>query len=171
MNYSQAESGLNEDARVQLRNLQKQQVKVNLYQRRGAMRQARNIMEEQPEQQAQQTMQINAAPQQSDPNLAQSVDQILTEKDKTALEAVADRMIDQQAAAAGVVRAINVTIPEHGRLLRFYRPVLISPSEELSVTFKAGSGALSRGAKSAWPAGAVFLSVCVWMAVRRSRRA
>ena len=171
LNYSQAETGLNEDARVQLRNLQKQQVKVGLYQRRNAMRQARNIMEDQPDQQGQQIDAQIQMPQQAAPDMAQTVDRILSEKDKTALEAVADRMIDQQAAAAGVVRAINVTIPEHGRMLRFYRPVLISPEQELSVSFKAGSGAFNRGLRSVWPAAMVFLVVCALMAARRSRKA
>ena len=36
-------------------------------------------------------------------------------KENDALDVVAEKIIDQQAAAAGVVTAIQVTMPEHGR--------------------------------------------------------
>ncbi|MBA4388192.1 MAG: hypothetical protein C0404_09440, partial [Verrucomicrobia bacterium] len=47
MNYSQSDPALNEDARVQYRNLQKQQVKIGLINRRDAVRYNANIMDAQ----------------------------------------------------------------------------------------------------------------------------
>jgi hypothetical protein len=163
---SRAQADLNEDARVQLRNLQKQNVKVGLFQRRAAMRSARNIMDE-DQAQEQQAAQVPAQGPVT-PQVAQTVDRILSEKDKTALETVADRMIDQQAAAAGVVRTINVTVPENGRMLRFYRAVLISPTESLSVSFKS-SAAWSGAWRAALPVAGIFMVLWAAMGLRRQR--
>jgi len=164
LNYSQGQADLNEDARVQLRNLVKQQVKLGLVNRRDALRVSRNIQAEQQE--PQQTLQGFQDGDYSQ-EYASSVEQRLTQKDNTALEIVADKIIDQQAAAAGVVSAISVTMPEHGRELNFYRRLQIDPEGDLTVTFRAGNGWLAKALMAAWPCAVLF--VLVWAGLARRR--
>ncbi|MBM4143864.1 MAG: hypothetical protein FJ225_09790 [Lentisphaerae bacterium] len=161
LNYSQGQSDLNEDARVQLRNMVKQQVKIGLVNRRDALRVSRNIQDA-----------AQAAPSggfqggEYTQEYAQTVEGQLSSKDNAALEMVADRIIDQQAAAAGVVAAIRVTMPEHGEKLLFTRALQIDPKADLTVIFKAGTGRLGAAWRAAWPA-AVLFALLWWLLARR----
>jgi hypothetical protein len=118
VNVSQAEQALNEDARVQFRNVVQQQVKMGLVNRREALRSDNNIFDD-------------AAPQTQagfndgnfDPQFAARVEEQLSQQDRQALERVAGKIVDQQAAAAGQAAAIHVAMPEQGRELRFHRAV------------------------------------------------
>jgi hypothetical protein len=151
-NYSQGQADLNEDARVQLRNLMKQQVKMGLVNRRDNVRFKHNIIDEQ---------QLGQMEGFQDGDFTQeyvkSVSGRLSEKDNDALDVVADKIIDQQAAAAGVVAAIRVTMPEHGRLLKFRRDLQIDPAGELSVKFRSRSGRVTALLSALWPAVLLFL--------------
>jgi hypothetical protein len=151
LNYSQGQADLNEDARVQLRNLVKQQVKIGLVNRRDALRVSKNISGEK------QTEQL-AGFRDGDytQEYAASVEGRLTERDNGALEVVADKIIDQQAAAAGVLTGIRVTIPEHGEQLVFGRAVQVDPKADLSVEFRAGRGWLAGLWRGAWPPALLF---------------
>ncbi len=154
LNYSQGQADLNEDARVQLRNLMKQQVKIGLMNRRDVIRYNQNIIEEGQQQaglpQQQKTVEQNAQ------QYLDRIEQRLSEKDRHALEIVADKMIDQQAAAAGVVTAIRVAMPEHGHRLNFKRPLQTDPTEALTVSFKVGRGGKLRRLLALWPALVLF---------------
>ncbi|MBL7077149.1 MAG: hypothetical protein ISS31_06745, partial [Kiritimatiellae bacterium] len=153
LNYSQGQADLNEDARVQLRNLMKQQVKIGLMNRRDVIRYNQNIIQEGEEQVAvpqQETVEQNAQ------QYLDRIEQRLSEKDRNALEIVADKMIDQQAAAAGVVTAIRVAMPEHGHRLNFKRPLQTDPTEPLTVSFKVGRGGKLGRLLSLWPAFVLF---------------
>ena len=153
LNYSQGQADLNEDARVQLRNLMKQQVKIGLMNRRDVVRYNQNIIdEEQPAAVPQQQEEV----QQNAQQYLERIEQRLSEKDRNALEIVADKMIDQQAAAAGVVTAIRVAMPEHGMRLNFERPLQTDPTDPLTVSFKVGSGGKLRRLLSLWPAVVLF---------------
>jgi hypothetical protein len=159
-NYSQAEQGLNEDARVQLRNLVKQQLKLGLVTRRDAIRNAQNITEAPGQVSAVAFLDGNY-----DPGLARQVEQQLSHTDNDALNAVAEKLIDQQDAAAGVVSAISVTTPAHGRKLSFRRALQIDPSGELSIVFKTGGGRLSAVWSTVWPA--LLVLAALWAIAAR----
>ena len=150
---NQGQADLNEDARVQLRNLLKQQVKIGLMNRRDVVRYNQNIIEE-DEQQV--VMPQQEAVQQSAQQYLDRIEQRLSEKDRHALEIVANKMIDQQAAAAGVVTAIRVAMPEHGQRLNFKRPLQTDPTEPLTVSFKVGRGGKLRSLLALWPAFILF---------------
>jgi hypothetical protein len=161
-NYSQGQADLNEDARVQLRNLVKQQVKVGLVNRRDNNRYQRNKLDLQ---QMQQMRGFNDDNGNFTTEYAQNVEQRLSPKENTALEQVAEKIIDQQAAAAGVVSSIRITLPEHGRELTFRRPMQIDPAGEVSVVFKTFGEGVARSARDLAVAAAAFLAL--WAAVRR----
>ena len=166
MSYSQGQADLNEDARVQLRNLVKQQVKIGLVNRRDALRVSRNIQDEQ--QTAQQTEGFQDGEYSQE--YAVNIEKSLSEKDNTALEIVANKMIDQQAAAAGVVTAIRITMPKHGQELDFSRALQIDPAGDLVVTMKVGNGRLGRFLGGLWPCAVVFVILWAALAARRSAR-
>jgi len=167
LNYSQGQADLNEDARVQLRNLVKQQVKIGLVNRRDALRVSRNIQDEQ--QSPQQTEGFRDGEYSQE--YAVNIEKNLSEKDNTALEIVANKMIDQQAAAAGVVTAIRITMPKHGQELDFSRALQIDPAGDLIVTMKVGNGRLGRFTGALWPCAVLFVLLWVILARRSSRLA
>lgn len=127
--YSQGDENLNEDARVQLRNLVRQQVKVGLVHRRSAVRTNNNIVD------GQQDLPAGFSDGEFTQEYAETVEKRLSEKDRDALSLVADKMIEQQSAAAGVTKAIAVTLPEDGQQLLFRRAVQVDPKQETSVEF------------------------------------
>jgi hypothetical protein len=160
LNYSQGQADLNEDARVQLRKLTKQQVKLGLVNRRGAIRQSHNIVEEG------QAAQMEGF---RDGDFTQEyvsrIERSLSERDNDALELVADKIIDQQTAAAGLVRAISITMPAHGQPLHFARALQIDPDGDLTVAFMAAGEGATGLVNRLWPP--VFLFALLWAAMRR----
>lgn len=164
LSYSQGQADLNEDARIQFRNLVKQQVKIGLVNRRDAVRFSRNIIDER---------QLGQMAGFKDGDYTQAyaarVEKGLSKKDNDALEVVAGRIIDQQAAAAGIVKAISITMPEHGLQLRFTRERQIDPDAELTVTFHAWSGRLGRIVNVLWSA--IVLFGILWIIAARVTRA
>ena len=151
LNYSMGQEDLNEDARVQLRNLTKQQFKIGLVNRRGAVRFRNNIIDEQSAQQMEGFQGGNFTQE-----YAENIEQQLTSMDNDALEVVAEKMIEQQAAAAGVVKAIRVAMPEHGTEFRFARALQVDPKSELSVSFKVARGTFGKWLGGLWPMLLVF---------------
>lgn len=166
MNYSQADSGLNEDARVQFRNVQKQQVKIGLINRRDNLRYNSNIYDAQQMEQMQGYQDGDFTQE-----YAKNVEQRLTERDNSALEKVAEKIIDQQAAAAGVVSAINITLPADGKLLRFKRDIQVDPEGNLTVAFRSSSGLVGSGLMLVLEALGVLIFLWVVLAMRRKSAA
>jgi hypothetical protein len=162
LNWSQGKEDLNEDARVQFRNLQMQQVKVGLVNRRYNLRASKNIADDQQAAQVQGFQQGEYTP-----DYVKRVEKNLSAKDNVALEVVANKMIEQQAGAAGVVNAIRIIIPKDGKELRFKRDLQIDPKGDLTVTFCARSGALGRAANALWPAVLVLVALWIFIATRR----
>jgi len=68
--------------------------------------------------------------------LGQKVIAALSSKDNDTLNKVADKLLDQQAAAEGHVPAIRVTLPFQGRRMTFHRPLHIQPYAPLEVSFR-----------------------------------
>ncbi|MDD4871830.1 MAG: hypothetical protein PHR77_14830 [Kiritimatiellae bacterium] len=161
LNWSQGEQSLNEDARIQLRNLQKQQWKLGLVNRRDAVRASKNIIDDQQIGQMQGFKGGNYTQE-----YASDVDKRLSEKDKDALEMVANKLIDQQTAAAGVINAIGVTVPEHGKELRFRRAIQIENQGDLNVTFKVNSGSVVGVWRAVWPAAILFIGLWIFATSR-----
>ena len=161
LNWSQGEQGLNEDARIQLRNLQKQQWKMGLVNRRDAVRASKNIIDDRQIGQMQGFQGGNYTQE-----YASDVEKRLSDKDNGALEMVANKLIDQQTAAAGVISAISVTVPEHGRQLKFHRDVQIENQGDLHVTFRVGTGRIAVVWSAVWPAALLFLGIWVLAAMK-----
>jgi hypothetical protein len=128
----------NEDARVQLRELKTQQAIVGLNTRRqriyldNSPETARNDQIEQA---------ANANPfmrgkTEFDPR---QVDQILmgnTAEENAALRGIAGRIVEQQLAAEPAPGAIDVTVPQRGRVLSFARSLQVDGAAPLELDLK-----------------------------------
>ncbi len=162
LTYSQGEPDLNEDARVQYRHLQMQQAKMGLFERRGSLRAARNIVEEQT---------LAPTPGFKDgeysPEYIARVEQTLSARDRSALDIVANRIVARQDAAQETVSAIRLAMPEHGRRLVFQRGLHIDPDVPLTLSFKVGRGRFARALAEIWPAFILFAGLAVVMGKKR----
>jgi hypothetical protein len=136
--YSQGKADFNEDVRVQYRNLARQQAVVGLVNRRGALRSAQNVQQPDDGRQQRQLEQTVEGGEWS-ADYAQQVAQSLSVEDNDALNVVAEKILDQQEAAAGLAPPIRITVPLQGRRLQFVRLLQIKPNAELSVSYRAVS--------------------------------
>jgi len=121
----------NEDARIQYRNLARQQAVVGLVNRRDQLKRSNNLQDNNVEAQLRGFRGGNWTQE-----YGQQVQQSLEKDDNASLNTQAERILDQQAAAAGVMPAIRITLPQHGRQLEFVRALQINPNTEMRVTFK-----------------------------------
>ncbi|MFZ4396057.1 MAG: hypothetical protein ACOYOU_10580 [Kiritimatiellia bacterium] len=154
VNASQADQTLNEDARIQFRNVAQQQVKMGLVNRRQELRVDNNIFDEQ-------TQQANAGFNNGNYNqqFVAQVEEQLTAPDRAALDRVAKRIVDQQAAAAGQGAAINIAMPLQGRELRFYRSMQGEKGGTLKLVLQFDQPAAAARVLAFWPAVAAFLAL------------
>ena len=158
VNASQSDQSLNEDARVQLRNVAQRQVKMGLVNRRAELRQEHNIFDElMPQAQGFNGGNFN-------PQFAAQVEGQLSAQDNAALDRVAGRFVDQQAAAAGQGTAINIAIPEHGRELDFFRNLQGEKGGELKLVLAFDHPSLLARALALWPVLVAFLAL--WGALK-----
>lgn len=144
--FSQGQQGLNEDARIQYRNLMRQQAVVGFASRRSALKKARNVQEDYG---SAQDASANAPAQQVQQgewtaDYGRQVEQQMDAKDIGNLNRVADRLLEQQAAAQVRANPIRITMPILGQHLAFYRELQIHPDSEMAVEFKASSGRWGR---------------------------
>ncbi|MBT3380153.1 MAG: hypothetical protein HN742_35675 [Lentisphaerae bacterium] len=170
-NYSQADKSLNEDARVNLRNLLKQQAVVGLVGRRNDVRSINNDIAVSAADQSvqvaqQQGMQINAPGQQLGDTFTQEeaerLQNSLSKDDSQNLEQITNRMIEIQEAAAGVALQLMVKPPLHGRTLVFRRALQVEPDAEMKVSFRAApKRAQSLLAGLPWAGGAFVVLLLV----------
>ena len=142
---SQAEQSLNEDARVQFRNVVQQQVKMGIVNRRAALRVDNNIFEDGQQSQAG----WNGG--NFDATYARTVEEQLNARDRDGLELVAQKLMDVQAGAAASGAAIQIAIPEHGHEFRFRRPLNNEPGGELVLAFHASRPRPWGAALALWP--------------------
>ena len=156
--YSQGKADYNEDVRLQYRNLAKQQAVVGLVNRRDELKFGNNLVNQEAGPQGPAptgnnaysggtlvnagTLQLGNASVNANwtSEQAAQVTQNLSAKDNTSLNVVAEKILDQQAAAAGVATALRVTMPLEGRVLEFERPLQNTPGAALSVSFKTSGG-------------------------------
>ena len=163
---SQGQQGLNEDARIQYRNLMRQQAVVGFFNRRAALKKSRNVWDESDQQVAQQTAQVQPQAQAGEwtAEYGRQVEQSLGQEDADNLNKVADKMLEQQAAAQVHANPIRVTLPVQGVHLPFYRELQITPASEIAVEFKTGSGRMLGWLVSI--ASAVALLAVFWLVAR-----
>ena len=157
-----------EDARIQYQNVARQSAKVGLIQQRAMMRQNLNM--------PQQGAQAAQMPGYNDGNFtmdyAESLEQSLDAKENKSLDQLIQKILDQQDAAAGVARAIKITMPEHGRVLEFSRTIQVNENSDMTVRFCAFNPARASAVwRILWPALlllVVFRFVCGRLAGQRA---
>ncbi|MEN6427696.1 MAG: hypothetical protein ABFE13_20260 [Phycisphaerales bacterium] len=144
-NFSIGNTALNEDIRVDLDNLLRQQAKVGLVNARGRLRRQSGAA---PEGQV-----GNALPQDAQVFSQQQVERIessLGQADNENLELITRRIIQTQAAAETSVSQIQVTMPACGQVLRFDSPLQVEPAAEMAIAFTARPQQLAKIDPSLW---------------------
>jgi len=155
-NFSIGNTALNEDIRVDLDNLVRQQAKVGLINARGRLRQQTGAV---PDSQA-----VSAIPldgQGFSQQQAERIESSLGQADSENLELITRRIIQTQAAAETSVSQIQVTMPTCGRLLRFDSPLQVEPAAEMAVAFTARPQRLARVDPSLWYGFSLFALLLV----------
>ncbi|MCL1921225.1 MAG: hypothetical protein FWG50_09150 [Kiritimatiellaeota bacterium] len=142
---SQADETLNEDARVQFRNVVQQQVKMGLVNRRADIRALNGIYVE------------NDIPQAGfnrgnyDASYARQVEDQLDATDRAGLDLVARKLVDVQAGAATQGTSIQVVMPEHGEEFTFTRPLQNELGGEVTLPFRVIPPRATAGFLALWP--------------------
>lgn len=167
VNASAAEQTLNEDARVQFRNVVQQQVKMGLVNRREALRTDNNIFDETAPQ-----TQAGFNGGNFDQQFVVKVEEQLSQQDRKGLELVAGKIVDQQAAAAGQATAINIAMPEHGREMRFHRTMQSQLGGRLQLGFSIRRPLAAIRVLTFWPflPGFVVLWGALWLVFGKRQR-
>jgi hypothetical protein len=142
--WSQGQQDLNEDARIQFRNLAKQQAVVVLANRRNALKAANNAVDESGREQMRGFNDGNWSA-----DYARKIEASLGAKESESLGLVAEKLIEQQQAAGAEIRPIRITVPVQGRRLVFRRDLQIKPGADMLVTFRAAGGPWSGALASA----------------------
>jgi hypothetical protein len=133
VNYSLSDSNLNEDARVQLNNLTKTQALVGLVQSRNNLRILAN---------AGTPVWGGSAGGVAGEDLgdrfsldqAQKIKASLSSEDVGNLEAITNKVVDQQALAAGAEARLTINMPLRGRVLSFSRAHQVDRDEPMQIT-------------------------------------
>jgi hypothetical protein len=126
----------NEDARVQLKELKTQQAVLGLNTRRQRLY-LDNRGDSARNEQLEQAATLNPFMQGKTNFNPQQVDQLLmgnTVEENSALRGIAGRIVEQQLAAEPAPSAIDVTLPERGRVVTFTRSLQVDGSAPLGLT-------------------------------------
>jgi hypothetical protein len=164
-NFSVGNTALNEDIRVDLDNLLRQQAKVGLINARGRLRQQTGAA---PESQTDGAVVTNG--QGFSQQQAERIESSLGQADSENLELITRRIIQTQAAAETAVSQIQVTMPVCGQILRFDSPLQVEPATEMAVVFTARPRHLARVDPSLWYAFGLFGSLLIGGATVNSLR-
>jgi hypothetical protein len=125
----------NEDARVQLRALRTQQAVVSLNTRRQRLYLDNNI-ESLRNEQLEQAANLNPLMKGKLDFDPQQLDQLLmgnSVEENAALRGIAGRIVDQQLGAESAPRAIDVNLPERGRVMAFTRRLQVNGDAPLEL--------------------------------------
>jgi len=128
----------NEDARVQLRELKTQQAVLGLNTRRQRLY-LDNRSDGARNEQLEQAANLNPLMQGKIEYNSQQFDQLLmgnTAEENTALRGIAGRIVEQQLAAEPAPSAIDLTVPERGRVLTFSRSLQVDGRIPLGLTLE-----------------------------------
>ena len=134
--YSQGQQALNEDARVQFRNLVRQQGVVGLVNRRNQLKLSLN--------QSDDLDNIQTDNEQWSNNDVQKLEAQLGEKESSALSGLAEKMLDQQQAASVEVHPIRVVMARQGSVLVFERMLQLQADADMLVEFRSARAGGSR---------------------------
>ncbi len=163
MVFSQGKQELNEDARIQYRNLMRQQAVVGFYNRRAALKKSNNVVDQ--EESAPQGQQVQEGQWTAD--YGRQLEQKLDAKDTDNLNKVADKMLEQQDAAQIRANPIRVTMPVQGVHLPFARELQINPGVDMVLEFKTSGGQLMGWLTTA--VSAMVLMLVFWGGMRLAR--
>ncbi|QTN32487.1 hypothetical protein HZ994_09150 [Akkermansiaceae bacterium] len=133
VNSGQLDAASGEDARVQLRELKTQQAVLGLNSRRQKVLLENRLDNAQIEQAAQ----VNPILQGNYNYDQNQFDQFLmgnTADENSALKEIANRIVAQQLAAEPAPAALDLTIPERGKVLTFHRSVQIADETPMLLT-------------------------------------
>lgn|GEM_PF-449659 len=131
-NYSFSDAALNEDARVQLKGLIRQQAMVGLLGNRLRLR--RQDAQPEGKMPAQSVTDLGDKFNRDD---AERLRGSLSKADSENLDVISNRMIEMQEAAAGTGVQLIISTPLKGRLLQFDRPLQVKPNTQMMVSFAA----------------------------------
>jgi hypothetical protein len=166
-NFSIGNTALNEDIRVDLDNLLRQQAKVGLINARGRLRRQSGAA---PESQVPSAIPTDG--QGFSQQQAERIESSLGQADNENIELITRRIIQTQASAESPVAQIQVTMPQCGQVVRFDSPLQVEPAAEMAVSFTARPQRLARVDPSLWYGVGLFgvLLLCGLM-VNQTRKA
>jgi hypothetical protein len=154
------DAAFNEDARVQLHNIKLQEALVGLN-----VRQAASVSGEAgalaPKLRELRDRKVVNYSQQD----AKDIIERNTSDENAAFMKLAERLIQQQDAAASVPAALHASIPDQGRVLTFTRAVLVDPWSSLRIDLRAGAVTAASWGLRAAIMGATFLllALVIWL--------
>jgi hypothetical protein len=160
----------NEDARVQLKTLKTQQAVVGLNTRRQRLYLDNKNNDIARNEQLEQAANANPFMQGGTNFDPRQIDQLLmgnTAEENSALKGIAGRIVEQQLAAEPAPGAIDVTIPESGKILTFTRSIQVDGEAPLNLKLSLKN---TRGA-GGWFVALLLLTSAVVAAVVFPRRA
>jgi hypothetical protein len=144
-NFSRGNMALNEDIRVDLDNLLRQQAKVGLVNARGRLRQQASGTAADQDLILVDGKSVSFSQQQ-----AERIESSLGKADSENLELITQRIIQTQEAAEGSVAQLQITMPFCGKMLRFDSPLQVEPKAEMVVTFRARPQRIRHLDPSSW---------------------
>jgi hypothetical protein len=168
-NFQGLDEASNEDARVQLRALKTQQAVLGLNTRRQRLY-LDNRADTQRNEQLEQAATLNPFMQGKLNFDPQQVDQLLmgnTLEENAALRGIATRIVDQQLAAEPAPGAIDVTLPERGRVLTFTRSLQVDGGAPLDLSLSVEK----IGRTNLLTIFVVLAAIAVFVSVMNPRRA
>jgi hypothetical protein len=132
--FSRGNAALNEDIRVDLDNLLRQQAKVGLVNARGRLRQQASGV---TTGQRASFVGVDGETMSFNQQQAERIESSLGKADSDNLELITRRVIQTQEAAEGSVAQLQITMPLCGKMLRFDSPLQVEPKAVMAVAFRA----------------------------------
>ncbi len=137
---AQLDQASNEDARVQLRNLRTEQTLLGLNTRRQRMYLDNRVAaaRNDPLEQAASLNPLMRGSVNFDPQEADQLMQGNTVEETAALHGIASRIVDQQLAGDPPPGAVDITLPDGGRVATFTRSLQVEGGRPLSLSLEVG---------------------------------
>jgi len=157
-NFSRGNRALNEDIRVDLDNLLRQQAKVGLVNARGRLRQqaAGATGDQSSGLFAVDGQSVSFSQQQ-----AERIESSLGQADSENLELITQRIIQTQEAAEGSVAQLQITMPFSGKILRFDSPLQVESKAKMTVMFRAKPQRIRQLDPSIWYGLSLFAGLLI----------
>ena len=160
IDLSQADTSLNEDARVQFENVARQNANIGFMNRRDALRISNNIYDEKGGL-GQASAGFNGG--NFSREFAQQLESQLSARDRNALELVSAKIVSQQAAVEETAPAITITMPEHGYAFVFTRALQTQPGGGMKLELSSHRKLATRVSGDRFRSWALFFCVVPFM--------